>query len=76
MAATRYGSRLTSCASKRTQREKRAYSTNADAWRAIRKSEGMALVPVDSMRPYPCDRHGWHIGSAPRHRRGDRLRHG
>ncbi len=76
MPANRYGTRLTSCVSKRTGQPKKHYLLNADAWRAIRKSERMALVAEDTMRPYPCDRHGWHVGAKPRHRRGDRLRHG
>ena len=74
--AFRYGSRKNSCVSKRTEQAKRAYETNADAWRAIRRSERMALVPENTLTPYPCDRHGWHIGAVGRHRRGDRVSRG
>lgn len=75
-AVKRYGSRETACKSKRTQQPKRAYEEHADAWRAIRRSENMGLVPMDTLRPYPCDRHGFHIGAVPRYRRGNRVRRG
>lgn len=71
-----YGGRKATCISRRTREPKKAYATARRAWDAIRASEATALVPEGALLPYPCPAHGFHIGGAPRHRRGNRVRRG
>lgn len=71
-----YGTKKTACVSRRYGTPKKAYETAGDAWRAIRRTERTALIPEGALVPYPCPRHGFHLGSAPRHRRGNRVQRG
>jgi hypothetical protein len=70
-----YG-KATACVNRLTQQQKKAFSSHGGAMRWIRRREAQGWWAEGRYIPFPCKAHGFHVGGAPRHLRGDRLRHG
>lgn len=64
---TTYGSRRQRCWNKHLDRPKASFRTARAAYGYIRFRESQGHAP-DALRPYRCDRHGFHVGGIRRAR--------